>query len=175
MTETFTIKLGNTAHLSDPCYTTDDDYNNGAGIHLHESCVGGDWQITLQKNERGEHAVLRGQSPDASRSCTVNTFAWVDSGQFGIFDNTIWDDVKEYDNPDNFYGKAGSLSLSEEGCGVIDNAGFVTRTAYGDGTYNLVKYLNAEGELTAFEIVFAEEDEDEEFYDWDGDCLYSED
>jgi len=146
MTETFRIKLGNTAHLSDPCYTTDDDYNNGAGIHLHESCVGGDWQITLQKNERGEHAVLRGQSPDASRSCTVSTFAWVDSGQFGIFDN-----------------------------GVIDNAGFVTRTAYGDGTYNLVKYLNAEGELTAFEIVFAEEDEDEEFYDWDGDCLYSED
>ncbi len=167
MKETFTIKLGNTAHLADPCYTTEDDYNNGAGTHLYTPCVSGDWEITVQKNERGELVVLRGQSPDASRSSNVWYFAWVFSGQFGIFDSTIWDDVKEVDNPDNFFGKATNLTLSEQGCGVIDNAGFVTGTPHDISTYNLVKYFNAEGELTEFELtefelVSAEEDEEDE-------------
>jgi hypothetical protein len=162
MNETFTINLGDTVHLTDPCYdSSDKDFDNGT--YFFTPCVSGEWAITLLKNERGYHAGIRGQSKDSSTHRTENGFAFVDSGQFGIFDATIFDDNKEYDNLDNFYGKACNFTLSREGCGVVDNAGFVSRTAYGDGSYDITMFFNENDKLTQFEITFiSHEDWDEE-------------
>lgn len=177
MNKTFTINLGDTVHLSDPCYSTEDS-NSGGGVYFNTPCVSGEWKITLEKNDRGYHTGFRGKSCDSSIDHTVDGFAFVDSGQFGIFDSAIWEDKKEFDDPNNFYGKSCTLTLSEEGCGVIDGSGFVSRTAYGDGRYDLTMYFNKDNKLTQFEIVFVSdeledyEEDWEEDYDWDEDPVY---
>ena len=56
--------------------------------------------------------------------------------------------------------------------------GFVSRTGYGDGSYNVEAYYN-KGKLVKAKITFIEQDEqdeddyDESDYDWEGDPLYS--
>ena len=54
----------------------------------------------------------------------------------------------------------------------------MSRTAYGDGRYDLTMYFNKDNKLTQFEIVFVSdeledyEEDWEEDYDWDEDPVY---
>ena len=62
----------------------------------------------------------------------------VDSGQCGIFDDTIYPQTK--DHPDNhpFYEECCGITLAEEQAGILQSGkGVVSSSGYGDGCYGL--------------------------------------
>jgi|GEM_PF-2407011 len=66
---------------------------------------------------------------------------YVDSGQAGIFDDSIYpqskDDNGDYDDPSSFYGECCDITLNPL-CGCLhSNKGVVTSSGYGDGCYSL--------------------------------------
>ena len=89
----------------------------------------------------------------------------VDSGQAGFFDIDKYpkadDDIKE-----KFYDENCRLTLSKEKGGIVFNSGVVTSSGYGDGCYRLYydmdSDINSNGEIIAAEIVFIEDDEDDD-------------
>lgn len=66
----------------------------------------------------------------------------VDSGQCGIFDDTIYPKHKKprgkYGDENSFYGECGNLTLSDAQGGILKNRnGIVSSTGDGDGLYSL--------------------------------------
>jgi hypothetical protein len=66
----------------------------------------------------------------------------VDSGQAGIFDDSIYPEKEEYkgkyDDEDSFYGECCKLTLSDTQGGILKNEkGVVSSSGCGDGRYEL--------------------------------------
>ena len=106
----------------------------------------------------------------------------VDSGQFGFFDKEFYrndsaaeslpkvdwvDYVKE--DGDEWYKACAEITLSENQGGVME-AGVVTSSGYGDGSYPVFGNLD-DGEYVSLKVIFIEEDyeedyeEDEDYYE----------
>jgi len=135
------ITLGKHIHISDPCYSRDvwcraelknvtpgiyrvytvhnDDEDRVHMLMLLNAAKYGPWQFFVH----WEMAESVG----------------VDSGQLGIFDDSIYplepEKGESFDDPKTFYGRCCQATLSENREGIIDSAGAVTSSGYGDGSY----------------------------------------
>lgn len=157
--------------LSDPCYSREDvdcgkfDVPAKNGTWIAEVCV--------------EHNGGWGDAVSAVTCIHQDSFIpmfsglefgfGVDSGQFGIFDSSIWEDESAWDDENKtFYGKCCNMTChTKERLGVIDGKGFVSSTGFGDGCYNGFMELDSDGNLIGFRIVFIDPNGEEE--DWDED------
>ena len=82
----------------------------------------------------------------------------VDSGQCGIFDDTVYPATKEsggeYDDENSFYGECCKLTLSDSQGGILKSRnGVVSSSGYGDGSYELLCQRH-EGECVALMVDF---------------------
>jgi hypothetical protein len=163
----FKIESG-LVHLSDPCYKIDTwcgQYNVPA--------KNGDWEATVEYTDSGRVASFSAFflqiDPHPAPTTQTVFYIGVDSGQFGIFDAEIYDPESDYESP-GFYRDCCDATLARAGAGVVQDKGFVSRTGWGDGSYECVMTKTENGELVGIDIVFIsdvdedwdEEDEDEE-------------
>ena len=183
----YTFQLGELVHLSDPCYSTQDDSNCAK---FNQPCHPGLWgaKVTLQDGCVAEVEYCHENTLMLHKAEMKNFFVAVDSGQFGIFDASIWEDESNFDVEGSFYRECCDATLSgfkgspiykqEDGKLSEFGFGFVTRTGFGDGSYNVEAYYH-KGKLVKATVSFIELDEqdeddyDESDYDWEGDPLYS--
>ena len=159
------ITLGEHIHVSDPCY----DRTTWCKAEI-EDVLPGVYRVYTIHNDK-EHRVhqvliLHG----VKHKPWQFIFKWargvevgVDSGQCGFFDDSIFPLSEktggEMDEPDSFYGKCCKATLAEAQVGIIDDAGIVTSSGWGDGTY--AYYLNAIGKKSAFMIDYLSENDNE--------------
>lgn len=140
--------------LSDPCYTKDTwcgEYDIPA--------LNGKWkaEVVRRDNRIAEFRAFH-VNHSAAKMFESSTDFGVDSGQFGIFDSSIYDPETDFEDKDKFYGAVCELTLSKEQCGVIFDKGFVSSSGYGDGGY--VGWAAYEhGNLVSFSIEFISEAE----------------
>lgn len=155
------ITLGKHVHISDPCY----DRDVWCRAELRQ-VKPGTYRVYTVHND-GEGRVQQLMLLQAEKYAHWQFFVrWsmgesvgVDSGQLGVFDDSIYPKEKEkgtsYDDPNTFYGKCCLATLSEDREGLIDGAGAVTRSGYGDGSY---RFLTNDGvSINAFMIDFLSE------------------
>lgn len=98
--------------------------------------------------------------------------AGVDSGQMGIYDTEYFKDNQpddDYDNPDSWYRQVCDLTCdltyNEEekhlDASIIDERGCVSASGYGDGCYEVISYINKDGDIVGAKVVFIEVYEEE--------------
>lgn len=80
----------------------------------------------------------------------------VDSGQCGIFDDTVYPQTEEsggeYDDESSFYGECCKLTLGNKQGGILKaRNGIVSSSGYGDGSYELLCQYH-EDEIVALMI-----------------------
>ena len=80
----------------------------------------------------------------------------VDSGQAGIFDNNIPVGARDGDVRTSFYEQVCDLTLGQDGWGVWNNQGSVSRSGDGDGGYTAVGVYE-DDKLVAVKIAYYEE------------------
>jgi hypothetical protein len=164
----FKIESG-LVHLSDPCYnigTWCGQYNVPA--------KNGDWEATVEYSDGGRVASFSAYnvgptySPHRMPTTQTRFDIGVDSGQFGIFDAEIYDPESDYESP-GFYRDCCDATLARAGAGAVQDKGFVSRTGWGDGSYECVMTKTEDGELVGIDIVFIydEVDFEEEDEDWE--------
>ena len=174
---TFDIQLGDVVHLSDPCYEVDKDTFHRDFNVQNVPCLSGTWKVKVDvMQSENEGTIIKGFS--ASHVHTNYDYmslpdgysfdVGVDSGQFGIFDSSIYENDADYDRVDSFYRACADATLSDARCGVIKDKGFVCSSGYGDGSYLINAYFHENGKLGYISIQFFEFAEfvDEE---WDED------
>ena len=143
--KTGTINLSDKIIISDPCYER--------GIW----CAISDFEVMPGKYETfiikyADDCDVRAAAVIAVHSDYIETldFIWkshncevgVDSGQAGIFDDSIYPEKGEpkgeYDDEETFYGECCKLTLSDTQGGILKNEkGVVSSSGYGDGCYEL--------------------------------------
>jgi hypothetical protein len=165
---TFEVTSG-TLIVSDPCYSRRtwcmgqlENVKKGTWIATVSRGTVGGWgtrnaELTIQHSnfEKESH------EPETVASFEVG----VDSGQAGFFDDCSYPlsirEQGDYGKPDTFYGKVciGTLD-SRLSADIVDNAGVVSSSGFGDGGYVCLVTRNAEGEVIKSRIVFISEHED---------------
>lgn len=100
----------------------------------------------------------------------------VDSGQAGFFDLTPFTEHAaathgdDSENHKSFYDEVCKMTIDENQFGVVE-FGAVSRSGFGDGSYDCYTAINAEGQVVAAYIDFITEDEeDEDDEENDDDC-----
>lgn len=158
----FEVKSGKVC-LSDPCY----DKETWCGKY-DVPAKNGVWFAEVSYNDEGRVSTVRYAHNSIDSLANVgltNQEFGVDSGQFGVFDSSIWEDASEWDDEAaTFYGKCCDLTCNaEEGCGVVFGSGFVSSSGYGDGGYDGYLYYAADkpDELVAFYIDFCADGDEE--------------
>jgi hypothetical protein len=143
--------------LSDPCY------EKGTWCGEYDvPALNGRWEVEVKHTDGRVSeftAYHKDHSGDTMFSCS--TEYGVDSGQFGIFDSSIYEPETPFEDKDKFYGSACATTLCDERCGVVFGKGFVCRSGYGDGGYDGCAAYQF-GNLVKFSIVFIHEDEDDD-------------
>jgi hypothetical protein len=90
----------------------------------------------------------------------------VDSGQAGFFDDSIYpaskDEQGDYGDLSTFYGRACEATGSACGAGIVDGAGIVSSSGFGDGGYRCWTKRDAAGQVIGAKIVFIGDEEDDE-------------
>ena len=135
------ITLGKHVHISDPCY----DRDVWCRTELTKVKPGSYRVYTVHNDEEGRvhnlmllNAEKYGPWQFFVQWCQDENVG-VDSGQMGVFDDSIYPTEKEigesFDDPKTFYGRCCQATLADEMEGLIDGAGAVTSSGYGDGTY----------------------------------------
>jgi hypothetical protein len=164
--KTFEVKSGKVV-ISDPCYTRDtwcqkvlDNVKNGEWI-VNTELIGG--RIgTLEAHVSGSNKKTYDYVNDLG----------VDSGQLGIFDDSIYptgENTGEYDDKSSFYGKCCDKTLGDEQFGIVDNLGVVSSSGWGDGSYTACLGIDNEGKVVSIFVEFIgdEDDDDQPFEDED--------
>lgn len=158
----FEVKSGK-LRISDPCY----DLDTWCAGTL-DNVLNGKWNAKIEESDKGSWgirvsnlvAVHENYALSANNPELTKIDVGVDSGQCGIFDLDQYpkDDPGEYGDKNSFYGKVCNLTCNEDdmnqSAGIIDNFGVVSRSGYGDGSYECYVRRNVKGEIVAAEIVF---------------------
>lgn len=158
----FEVKSGR-INITDPCYSDD----TWCAI-FRQSARSGRWVVGVETDGDGRISRMRARHEKTSEGAFDGAIPLgmigVDSGQAGVFDSEVYPkgmSTGEYDNKESFYGRCCELTLGDDGCGVVEGAGIVTCTGWGDGNYPVSGVLDG-GELVCIEITYiAHEDEDE--------------
>jgi len=78
----------------------------------------------------------------------------VDSGQCGIFDDSVYPQLNDETGVEAFYDECCAITLDDLPAGVLENGnGVVTSSGYGDGCYELFA-MSIEGERVALLLDF---------------------
>jgi hypothetical protein len=139
--KTGAINLSDKIIISDPCY------ERGIWCAISDfEVMPGKYETFIVKYENRAAAVIAVHSDYIG---TLNS-DWelyvgeigVDSGQAGIFDDSIYPEKEEpkgkWDDEDSFYGECCKLTLSNAQGGILKNEkGVVSSSGYGDGRYEL--------------------------------------
>lgn len=147
---------------SDPCY--DSKTNCAAKI---DNVKNGSWnyEINVDNNRISELTIWHKNSKDLHWKPFKSDFG-VDSGQFGFFDYQYFlnhENEREYGIP-GFYNDCCEATLNDPYVNTIANAGVVSSSGYGDGSYPVYVAHNNEGQVVALRVFYIEEDDDEEEY-----------
>lgn len=161
---------GNDLRVTDPCF----ELESAGGMTL-VNVKPGKWfthAIIVDKHGFGGErvaslTVVHESYPIHHRpsiDCDYKPIIAVESGQAGFFDINKYPKEK-CDIGEKFYEESCRLTLSEERGGIVFNSGVVTRSGYGDGCYRLYydmdSDINSNGEIIAAEIVFIEDDDED--------------
>ena len=159
----------NEIRVTDPCYDK--------GVHcsyVMKDCREGVWNASIEREHAGcwgmrvsmlEIRHVAHSKDEVLRFKKVREAdIGVDSGQAGFFIESAYPtDEKEFEYEDNtFYGKVCNLTLDMNernpnplhSDGGVNEFGCVSRSGYGDGSYNLAVSRNAEGKIIAARIYF---------------------
>jgi len=166
----FTVTSGKLI-VSDPCYDRDvwcmgelSNVQNGEWEAFVVVSNEGDWG-----NRIAELIIRHTSRPDIEDidiDRPTSFHVGVDSGQAGFFCDSIYPhgDCGEYDDLSSFYGRACDKTLNtSEQAGIVDNAGVVSSSGFGDGSYDCYVHHDSEtGKIVAASIVFISDDEDDD-------------
>jgi hypothetical protein len=158
------IDLSGKVIVSDPCYDRD-VWCMAKNIAVKP----GEYIACIVKSDESNLgirvaciAVLNTESvkllqPDSEWEVCSNHIG-VDSGQCGIFDDTIYpmdkQSLGEHEDENTFYGECCKLTLSDAKSGILKSRrGVVSSSGFGDGVYNLL-CLRRKGECVALMIDF---------------------
>lgn len=135
------ITLGKHVHISDPCY----DRSVWCRVQL-ENMVPGAYRVYTIHNDDDNRVhmllLLNAEKYDPWQFFVrwkMGGNVSVDSGQMGVFDDSIYpkeEETGEFDDVTTFYGKCCHATLSNQQEDLIDGAGAVTSSGWGDGTYS---------------------------------------
>lgn len=162
---------------SDPCY------KGTVGPIFIDNVANGDWFVSATYGDYHRPSMLVAYHDNfrtdqyPNRKIRENV-RWqpldegcVDSGQFGFFDHDEWikhdtPEEKEYDDH-TWYGKCCDITLSKSSYGTINDAGVVSSTLYGDGSYPVDVLVTDSGTVVGVRVDFDPEYDDEDAEDWD--------
>ena len=144
-----TVELTGTVVVSDPCYDRDvwcmqtgSPVKPGRYEALALYSDEEDWGNRVA-NLVLVHEDHRGAPPKAWKP--IESTIGVDSGQCGIFDDSIYPEEKDHTGRDTFYDECCSITLAKGNAGILRNGkGVVSSSGYGDGSYEL--YAKSDGE-----------------------------
>ena len=142
--------------LTDPCYERS---TNPAYAKFEVLAANGRW---LARQEEGGRFLIAHHENFAMdwRHVDTDLFdAAVDSGQFGIFDASVYPlgEVGKCGDESTFYGRCCAVA---DYFGAVDGAGVVSRTLYGDGSYPVHIHTNDKNEIVAVVVDFCPQEED---------------
>lgn len=151
--------------VTDPCY------KRGTWCQaIIEGCASGTWRGKAFTDDFGPWGrrvhclaiVLDGSAQGRLSRSKHPTVAGVDSGQLGMFDESLYPEGEpgEYGDTTTFYGRACEATEEGAGAGRLDE-GFVSSAGFGDGAYPIYVTRREDGVVVAVEVVFIDDDEDE--------------
>lgn len=165
------ILLSSRVVVSDPCYTRD------VWCRGEVDVTPGTYETFLHygdENRVSKLRIVRKGSGEAVSTETADFDVGVDSGQAGIFCDTVYPTGQctgEYGEKGTFYGGICELTLGEgyaqpevpwyQG-GTYQGKGLVSLSGYGDGSYFCEVGKDENGDTCFLEIVFIGEEWDEE-------------
>lgn len=95
----------------------------------------------------------------------------MDSGKVGVFDAAYF---KKNRKSEDWYDDLCDYTLEDNFAGCIDDQGFVSRSGYSDGCYDLYTVTDADDNIVAIKVVFVD-DYDEDFEDDDEETDFEDD
>lgn len=159
------IQLGKRVRVSDPCYGTD-VWCGGVVDNVKEGTYNVDIEISNEgmwgervKSLTAIHSEYSGHSIIQKAPFEVG----VDSGQCGIYDEDYYRQYhSEDDCNDDWYEDVCDLT---DPFGTKDDKCVVSSSGFGDGSYDCFLLRDKNNEVVGFQIVFIEDDEEDEDYD----------
>lgn len=142
------IELGDTAYLSDPCYSTNCVHN------CTIKTIPGKWYVFIRKSQSalGENRVSNliaihldyykefKRNPMNDKE---NLYCCVDSGTCGIFDKNYFEKYHNEDGVDDKWYDDNIISNVYKDSFITDNLGVISSSGFGDGIYNVfAEYKN---------------------------------
>jgi hypothetical protein len=176
-----TIELNSKVYVTDPCYEDDNDVqarlsNVKSGVYdcfIERKDRNDNWGIRVQYfvvvlQELSE------QVDDLLFEYDSETSIGVDSGQAGVFNAPYF---KKNRKSEDWYDDVCDYTLEENFAGCIDDQGFVSRSGYGDGCYDLYTVTDSDDKIVAIKVVFVDDydedfENDEEESDFEDDDFY---
>jgi hypothetical protein len=161
-----TIELNSKVYVTDPCYEDDNDVQ--ARLSNVKSGV---YDCFIERKDRNDNWGIRvqyfvvvlqefsEQVDDLAFEYDSETSIGVDSGQAGVFNAAYF---KKNRKSEDWYDDVCDYTLEENFAGCIDDQGFVSRSGYGDGCYDLYTVTDADDKIVAIKVVFVD-DYDEDF------------
>ena len=156
------IQIKNKVIISDPCYnrntwcmTDQDNMLEGNYNYFVDDINDEDWGNRIKSIE-----IIHENYERPKQWNYKNDLVGVDSGQAGIFCDTIYpkeEDTGKYNDLNSFYGKCCDATLSKEQFGIIENSGIVSSSGYGDGQYTCFIQNNEQNKCIGVRIVFINE------------------
>ena len=168
--ETFQVKSG-ALFASDPCYGIDTWCAGELSPALN-----GEWKAHVEISDEGAWGKRVKSLTVCHTGYHKKVTEWidsegdfgVDSGQFGFFDKRYFvdhEDEREYGEP-GFYQECCDATHNEKDrsqvAGAIGNAGFVSSSGFGDGSYRVQTSSNSDGIIVAAKVIFIEDENEEE-------------
>ena len=136
------IELSGTVVVSDPCYDRD-VWCMKPGVKVKP----GKYRVFVSRQNEGRFGIRIAcimvvhedyEAADIKKWDVCSGSIGVDSGQCGIFDDTIYPMMQDHQDFEPFYGECCALTLSEESVGILSSdKGVVSSSGYGDGSYTL--------------------------------------
>jgi hypothetical protein len=168
------IQLGKRVRVSDPCYGTCvwcsgvvDNVKEGTynvDINLSDEGMWGERvkSLTAIHSEYSGHSIIEKAPFEVG----------VDSGQAGIYDEDYYRQYhSEDDCNDDWYKEVCDLT---DPFGTKDGKCVVSSSGYGDGGYNCYLLRDKNNEVVGFQIVFIEDEEDEDYDEYEEEEEYFE-
>ena len=136
------IELSGTVVVSDPCYDRD-VWCMQTGILIKPGRYKA-MAVCSDEEELGTRVanlilVHEDYQMDSKEDwVSLCTSIGVDSGQCGIFDDSVYPQSKDHPDRDPFYDECCNITLSRQSAGILCNGkGVVSCSGYGDGEYEL--------------------------------------
>jgi hypothetical protein len=159
------IQLGKKVRVSDPCYGTGvwcsgvvDNVKEGTyivDVHMSDEGMWGERvkSLTVIHSEFDGHTTIE----------KANFTVGVDSGQAGIYDEDYYNQYHTGDDCDrDWYREVCDLTNP---FGTKDGKCVVSSSGFGDGGYDCYLLRDKNNEVVGFQIVFIQDDEEDEDYD----------